>query len=248
MRSDIALVIPAAGKGSRFSQLGFSEPKPLIELFGRPFFWWATESVRRQVPIRQLVFVVLREHIEAFSIDSRIKSFYPDATIIVIDEVTSGAAETAYIGIGAIEEVGPIAVNDCDHAFSANELASTVSALGDELDGGLMCFRSSNPAYSYIRLDANEQIVGTVEKQAVSPYAISGCYLFSDSAEFVELFGHYKAVCPYKELFISGIYNLIADRGGRLGLTELDSHVSFGTPDELVGVTAERFENFLKWR
>jgi dTDP-glucose pyrophosphorylase len=248
MSKDIALVVPAAGKGSRFSLLGFKEPKPLIDLFGRPFFWWATESVRRQVPIRQLVFVVLREHIDDFDIERRIKSFYPEAIVIAIDEVTSGAAETAYIGISAIDSAGPVAVNDCDHAFMANELTTTVDALGEGIEGGLMCFRSSNPAYSYIRLDADERVVGTVEKQVVSPYAISGCYLFSDSSEFATLYEHYKTTCSYKELFISGIYNIMAERGDRLGLTELDRHVSFGTPDELSGVTTERFSSFLEWR
>lgn len=34
----INLVIPMAGRGSRFSKQGYTLPKPLVELDGKPFF------------------------------------------------------------------------------------------------------------------------------------------------------------------------------------------------------------------
>src|SRR4029079_9269418 len=48
-RSGVALVMPMAGRGSRFVRAGRAEPKPLIDVAGRPAFWWAAESVRRAV-------------------------------------------------------------------------------------------------------------------------------------------------------------------------------------------------------
>ena len=43
------LVMPMAGRGSRFFENGFVCPKPLIEIHGRPFFYWATQSIARFV-------------------------------------------------------------------------------------------------------------------------------------------------------------------------------------------------------
>ena len=69
------LVMPMAGRGSRFAREGILQPKPLVDLAGKPFFWWAVESVRRAVEIEQMVFVVLEEHEREFAISDRIHSF-----------------------------------------------------------------------------------------------------------------------------------------------------------------------------
>src|SRR5437764_12374832 len=94
----LALVMPMAGKGSRFVRTGRKEPKPLIDIAGCPAFWWATESVRATVPVRELVYVVLEEHIRAFAIDEVILDRYPAARVVAVPDVTNGAAESAAIG------------------------------------------------------------------------------------------------------------------------------------------------------
>jgi dTDP-glucose pyrophosphorylase len=248
MSNDLALIMPAAGRGSRFTRSGILEPKPLIDLEGRPFFWWATESVRRTVKLRQIIYVILEEHIVEFALDQRIKTYYPDATILSIPDITSGAAETARLGLEALLTPGPVAINDCDHAFICHSLPCTVSDLQDELEAALMCFRSSDPAYSYIKLDQNQHIVGTVEKAVVSPFAIAGCYFFSDPRRYIELYERYVKECPYNELFISGIFNLVAEEHLKIGKLEAQHHVSFGTPEERSKIQAQAFAPFLAWK
>lgn len=235
---DVALVMPMAGRGSRFRQGGRATPKPLIDLFGRPFFWWATESVTRAAAVRELVFVVLAEHVDAFGIDARIRAFYPEARVVALPDVTAGAAETAAVGVAALRTRGPFAVNDCDHAFQANGLAGVVRRLGAGADGALLGFQATSPAYSYVRLDDRGAVVGTVEKQPVSSFAIAGCYLFADPGAFAERLERYRVGCRYSELFLSGMYNTIVEDGGDVVFHELARHVSFGTPDELARVRA----------
>ena len=248
MRNDLALIVPAAGRGSRFSKFGIREPKPMIDLEGRPFFWWSVESVRRVFQLRQMIFVVLQEHISEFSIDKIIKRFYPGATIVAIPEVTSGAAETAVIGMSALVTPGPVVINDCDHAFIFPPLPNGILHLEDELAGVLMSFRSFNPAYSYVRFGSDHQIIGTVEKQVVSPFAIAGCYLFADSDSFTALYERYKKDCPYNELFVSGMFNLLVEKHLKIQMLELETHCSFGTPEERVAVTQMLFAPFLNWK
>src|SRR5687767_5288262 len=118
--------MPMAGRGSRFAKEGISVPKPLIDLGGRPFFWWAIESVACALPLKQIVAVVLEEHVAQFGIDAAIRSYYPEASIIALPEVTRGAAETAARGVRGLDSRGPLAINDCDHAFhlaGATEIA-----------------------------------------------------------------------------------------------------------------------------
>ena len=47
--SKLHLILPMAGRGSRFFENGFVCPKPLIEISGKPFFYWATRSVEKYV-------------------------------------------------------------------------------------------------------------------------------------------------------------------------------------------------------
>jgi dTDP-glucose pyrophosphorylase len=236
---DLALVTPMAGQGVRFQRTGVQTPKPLVNLYGKPFFWWSTESLLRSVAVRELAFVVLDEHVERFRIDSVIRDFYPSAHIVSLPEPTSGAAESAAIGVAALESTGPVAVNDCDHAFRAAGLQRVVDALTGPVEGALLGFRSDAPAYSYVRFDDDRRVVGTVEKQVVSDLAIAGCYLFADAATFRERYLAYRRACAYDELFVSGIYNAIVEAGGEVIVHELERHVSFGTPDECNRVRRE---------
>src|SRR6185369_9451778 len=87
-RGGVALVMPMAGQGSRFVRAGRTEPKPLIDIAGRPAFWWAAESVRSAVPVREMVFVVLEEHVGNFAIDQVICDLYPDARLVTVPGLT----------------------------------------------------------------------------------------------------------------------------------------------------------------
>jgi dTDP-glucose pyrophosphorylase len=248
MPDKLALIILAAGRGSRFAKLGIHQPKPLIHIEERPFFWWATESVRRATDLRQMVFVVLQEHIDQFSIDQKIKGYYPDATVVAIPDVTSGAAETAKIGIEALQAPGAVAINDCDHAFISHGFPEMLKALQGEMAGALMCFRSADPAYSYLKFNLENEIVGTVEKQVASLFAIAGCYLLANAEQFGDIYKNYQQTCPYSELFLSGIFNLLIQNGSKIGMLELERHCSFGTPEEQAGITRELFSPFLSWK
>lgn len=233
--NDLALIMPMAGRGSRFARNGVAMPKPLIKLAGKPFFWWAVESVRRRTRLRELLFVVLSEHVEAHAIDAVITHHYPDARIVVIEQPTDGAADTGAVGVAALREDGPFAINDCDHAFRAGDLSALVGSMGS---GALLGFRSASPAYSYVRTASDDpaRVVGTVEKRVVSPFAIAGCYFFATRATFAEALAVYRRDCPYDELFVSGLFNILCANGNRVGFQALAEHLSFGTPEELDAV------------
>lgn len=231
----LALVMPMAGRGSRFAQAGIMVPKPLVELEGRPFFWWAAESVRRRTPVGEMVFVVLQEHCRAYDIDARITALYPAAKVLAIADVTSGAAETARLGVDALQGAGPLAINDCDHAFLCPTMSDIGATLPNDADAALLCFTSSSPAYSYAILDQAGQVSGTIEKQAASPHAIAGCYMFASPALFRAAYDAYRDVCPYPELFVSGLFNHLSPGAG---IARMDAirHWSFGTPAEMTSV------------
>jgi NDP-sugar pyrophosphorylase family protein len=249
--AELALIMPMAGRGSRFSAEGERRPKPLIEVAGRPFFWWATQSVLTAAPVRELVFVVLAEHVADHGIDAAILEAYPQARVVAIAEPTAGAAETAAIGVAAHQTVGPLAINDCDHAFSAPGLPALAEALGTgAADAPQVGFASDNPAYSFARLaeDDPTRVLGAVEKQRVGPFAIAGCYLFAHAAVFQDAMARYRDACPYPELFMSGLYDLLCKDGRPVRFQALERHIAFGTPRELAAVSPDALRGLFEGR
>lgn len=231
MREPLELVIPMGGASSRFLRNGFSCPKPLIELHGKPFFYWATESIYHRVPVRGLTFVILREHVERFGLDQELRRYYPEARIVELEQVLPGAVLTCLRGVEGLEDTAPVLFNDCDHYFRSAALENFCR--GDEaVDGALLTFPSQEPCYSYAAFDSQCRIAYTVEKQVVSQHAICGAYYFAQAQLFRTYATAYLDECSYAEFFLSGVYNTMA-RDGRVSIAlPVDLHIPFGTPEE----------------
>ena len=228
----INVVMPMAGRGSRFGQAGFDLPKPLIPLDGQPFFWWATEALRRSFALRSLTFVVLAEHVAAHGLDRAIRERYPFAEIVALPDVTSGALATAVAGCASVPDDGWLAINDCDHTFRADSLAAALPSMPDATAGVLCHFRAHSPAYSYAAYDESGSLLRTAEKDPISDLAIAGAYGFRDRATFLRHAEVFAADCPYPELFMSGVYNTMVAAGETVRGVLLDDHLAFGTPAE----------------
>lgn len=258
----LQLVMPMAGRGSRFSRDGFNMPKPLIEINGKPFFFWAARSITKYIECAGITFVVLEEHIRNFSIDGEIRKYFPDARITALPEVTEGAAITALKGVEGIDNCEPVLFNDCDHLFKSadfnqycknlsHEVSSRISGalpvpglhcgITSGTDGALLTFPSNSPAYSYLEYGKNGEVIRTVEKQVVSSDAICGAYYFRSRAVFESACADYLMNCGYQEYFISGVYNALIESGGSVRGFRTDFHLPFGIPEEYE--FAEKNEN-----
>jgi len=226
------LIMPMGGGGTRFGNKGFELPKPLIPIYGKPFFYWATQSIYKYADIGRLIFVVLQEHIDRFGIDTEIKKYYPDALIKVIPKVLPGAVLTCKEGVSLAEDDAPIVFNDCDHLFLCDSFYEYCNKLNDKLDGALLTFKSDEAKFSYVAYDENGKVTHTVEKEVVSNDAICGAYYFKNKKLFLDATEEYLEACSYSEFFMSGLYNMMAKHDKEIGTFGVDVHVSFGTPDE----------------
>ena len=234
------LIMPMGGAGSRFSKNGITMPKPLIEINGKPFFYWAVESVRKYLET-DITFVILRQHVNDFNLDKKIHEFYPKAKITIIEKVLPGPVFTCLEGLKFIEDDLPLIFNDCDHMFSCKSLSESIKT-GSYSDGGLVTFVSNQPQFSYVKYNNDGHVIGTIEKQVVSNSAICGAYMFRNASIFKKIADIYISNCPYKECFVSGMYNIMLKKGYSVKDYNLDYHVEFGTPEEYE--TAKNSEYF----
>lgn len=225
--------MPMGGAGSRFFKNGFVTPKPLIEIKGKPFLYWATRSIQKYVDLEDITFVVLKQHIDEFGIDKVILKYFSDAKIEIVDfeEVKSGPVMTCLAGLKNIQDDQPILFNDCDHMFACGSFAEDMNAATWDYDGALLTFESEQPQFSYIQYE-NNKVVGTVEKKVVSNHAICGAYVVRNAQLFREMATEYLQNCNYSEFFVSGIYNVMCQKKLNVQNYTVDFHVPFGTPVE----------------
>ena len=226
------LIMPMGGSGTRFGNTNFDVPKPLITIYDKPFFYWATQSIARFVKLESLTFVILKDHIDRFSLDTNILSYYPNASIVIIPKVLPGALLTCIEGVKQIKNNNPILFNDCDHLFLCNSFYKFCKNQSNtECNGGLLTFNSNEPRFSYIGYDENGLFKETKEKCVISSDAICGAYFFKNKQLFLEASRVYQSHCPYDEFFVSGVYNFLKNKK-TIKAFRTDAHVSFGTPEE----------------
>jgi dTDP-glucose pyrophosphorylase len=226
------MIMPMAGRGSRFAKNGACLPKPLLQLADKPFFYWATLGVIRELPKCNLVYVVLREHVEKFHIDDEIRKYFPHAQIVILNSITSGALETALKASEFIDHNSLLLVNDCDHAFSYPQIHKACDSIKNGADAFLSHFHSIESHFSFAQYSSDGLLLKTAEKEIISDLAIAGIYGFKNFVYLRKLSELYAVSCPYSELFISGVYNEIIKNHGVVYGYKLAFHVSFGTPFE----------------
>lgn len=241
MKSKMHLIMPMGGAGSRFYKNGYELPKPLIEINGKPFLYWATMSVLKDITLCDVTFVVLQKHIEQFEIDKVIKTYFPEAKIVVIPKVLPGAVMTCLAGIEGVDDNLPVLFNDCDHMFACKTFSNDIMEDTWKFEGALLTFESNEPQFSYIEYDENKKIIGTVEKKVVSNHAICGAYVVKNAGLFKEMAEEYLENCSYSEYFVSGIYNVMCQKGMHVQNYTVDFHIPFGTPEEYENAKGSKY-------
>ena len=109
-------LITMAGKGKRFSEQGYSLPKPLIPINSEPMIWKVIDCLPKA---NKWIFVVRQEHIDNYDIDKVIKAKIPDAIITVDKDLLGGAS--IFCAEKHIPEDEEIFIAGCDMGFIYDE-------------------------------------------------------------------------------------------------------------------------------
>lgn len=238
------IVVPMAGAGSRFSKAGYRLPKPLIPVHGVPMIKVVIENLRPKSDCN-FIFLCLEEHIHKYEIDSALKAIVPDATIVLVDRVTEGAACTVLLAKEHINNDNPLMIANSDQwvDIDINDYLAAMQA--EAKDGFIMTMWADDPKWSYVRLNEREEITEVVEKQVVSNEATVGIYNYSKGSYFVEACESMiaKNLRVNNEFYVAPAFNGMIDNGLKIGFynvgKEADGMYGLGIPEDL-----QKFEGF----
>jgi NDP-sugar pyrophosphorylase family protein len=250
------LILPMAGKGSRFVDKGYKKPKPLIDVDGLPMVVRAIECLPES---DENLFMCLKEHIVDYNIDKELKKYYLNSKVVEIDDVTEGQACTCEIGINQanLDLEKPILISACDNGVQY-DTEEYVKLIKDEnLDIIVWSFRNDqsskiNPnSYAWLEVDENNFIKNVSCKKFIyddplKTHAIIGTMFFRKGKYFIDgLHKNYeKNIRTNNEFYVDDVLNQNIKMGLNVKVFEVKKYVCWGTPDDYN--TYKYWQNFFK--
>ena len=173
------IIIPLGGKGERFINSGYKEPKPLIKILNKEMIFYLLDNLN--LLNEDKIFIIYNIELENFNFETIIKKKYNQINFIKLNYQTSGATETIKLGINTIKNISnytKCVVLDCD-TFYTHDILSGIRNINENM----ICYTKrcdEPPIYSYLELDTHNNVLNIQEKIKISSCANTGCYVFND--------------------------------------------------------------------
>ena len=227
------IVIPMAGRGSRFAEAGYVLPKPLILVDGKPMIELVTNNIR---PIceHRFIYICQEEHLKKYKLKNELERMSPGCEIVSIDHITEGAACTVLLAKHFIDNDDSLMIANSDQ-FVDTDVNVYLEKLGKN-DGLIMTMPANHPKWSYIRFDEDNYVTEVKEKEVISNEATVGIYNYLHGKDFVKYAEQMikKDIRVNNEFYVAPVYNEMIDAKKKIVFFNVGEKMhGLGTPDDL---------------
>jgi HAD superfamily hydrolase (TIGR01509 family) len=226
------ILVPMAGAGSRFKEAGYSFPKPLIDVKGKPMIQVVVENLNIEA---NFIFVVQKEHREKYNLDTLLNLISPKCKIVDVDFLTEGAACTALLAKEYINNNNPLLFANSDQfiEWDSNEFMYKMNET--DVDGGIVSFRSTHPKWSFAKVDEIGNVTEVAEKNPISDIATVGLYYWKHGSDFVKYAEKMieEDIRVNNEFYVCPVFNEAIKDGKTIKTFDIDKMWGLGTPEDL---------------
>lgn len=227
------IVIPMAGRGSRFAEAGYLMPKPLIDVFGHPMIEYVTKNIKPNCEHR-FIYICQEEHLKKYGLAEELNRMSPGCEIITIDHITEGAACTVLLAEKFIDNDDALMIANSDQ-FVDTDINEYIASMGDK-DGLIMTMPANDPKWSFIKYDEDGNVTLVREKEVISNEATVGIYNYKQGKDFVK-YAHKmieKNIRVNNEFYVAPVYNEMIEAGMKIGFCDVGAKMyGLGIPDDL---------------
>ena len=206
------IVIPMAGRGSRFADAGYKVPKPLIDVNGKPMIEVVTDNIRPTCDHR-FIYICQAEHLVKYDLEKELKRMVGDPVIITIDHMMIANSD---------QYVDTVIDEYLEHLY--------------DNDGLIMTMPANHPKWSYIKYDDNGFVTEVREKEVISNEATVGIYNYKHGRDFVK-YAHQmidKNIRVNNEFYVAPVYNEMIADGKKIVYCNVGQKMhGLGTPEDL---------------
>jgi dTDP-glucose pyrophosphorylase len=226
-----------AGLGSRFSDAGYKEPKPFVDVAGRTMISRVLNNLKYDGA--RYILLARQEHLlnyQDYVVEIQ-KEF--DVVFVPIDMLTEGTACTVLFARKYINNDAPLIIANSDQIVDISIPQFIEDCLNSEYDGSILTFieESRDPKWSYAKVDENGAVLEVKEKVPVSKYATVGIYMYNRGRDYVDsaIDMMIRRDKVNSEYYTCPTYNYLIANGLRAKIYNIprEKMHGIGTPDDL---------------
>ena len=228
------VLIPMAGRGSRFASQGYTFPKPLIEVKGKPMIQVVVENLNIKA---NYTFIVQKEHYEKYSLNYLLPLIAPDCNIVQVDGITEGAACTTLLAKEFIDNDEPLIMANSDQFVEWDSNETLYAFQNDGIDGGIITFPATHPKWSYAKLGDDGYVSEVAEKKPISEHATVGIYYWKKGSDYVKYAEQMidKDIRTNNEFYVCPVFNEAIQDDKKIRIKDIQKNGMWGigTPEDL---------------
>ena len=226
------VLIPMAGAGSRFENAGYTFPKPLIDVNGKPMIQVVIDNLSLDA---NFIYIVQKSHRDKYNLDSLLNLITPNCTIVEVDGLTEGAACTALMAKEFINNDNPLFFANSDQfvEWDSNEFMYKMQETN--VDGGIVTFESTHPKWSFAKTNSDGYVTEVAEKNPISNMATVGFYYWKLGSDFVKYAENMinKDIRVNNEFYVCPVFNEAINDGKKIITFNVKKMWGIGIPEDL---------------
>ncbi len=237
----LQVIIPMAGKATRFQERGYTFPKPLLEIGNQSMVELVLKNLAPPAPAR-FTFVCRKEQVTQFYLGDMLRLIAPDSRVLALENETAGALCSVLLAMDQIALEDEVLVANGDQVIDAGLAGFYAACRKPDIDGCILTFTATHPRWSFAKTDERGRVTAVAEKRPISKQATAGLYYFRRAGDLMAAAEKMilKGLSTSGQFFVCPVYNeLILD-----GKTVTTHHLPEGTMHSLG--TPEDYELFLK--
>jgi HAD superfamily hydrolase (TIGR01509 family) len=226
------ILIPMAGAGSRFQQAGYTFPKPLIDVEGKPMIQVVVDNLNIDATY---IYVVQKEHREKYNLNTLLNLITPNCKIVEVDGVTEGAACTTLLAKKYIDNDQPLVIANSDQFVEWDSNEFMYKMIEQKVDGGILTFKATHPKWSFVKVDEYGYVTEVAEKNPISDIATVGVYYWVKGSDYVKYAEQMisKNIRTNNEFYTCPTFNEAIGDGKKIKTFNIDKMWGLGTPEDL---------------
>jgi HAD superfamily hydrolase (TIGR01509 family) len=226
------VLIPMAGAGSRFQQAGYTFPKPLIDVEGKPMIQVVTDNLNIDATF---IYVVQKSHRAQYNLDTLLNLITPGCKIVEVDGLTEGAACTTLLAKEHIDNDAPLLMANSDQFLEWDSNEFMYKMIEQKVDGGILTFHATHPKWSFAKIDEYGYVTEVAEKKPISDIATVGVYYWAKGSDYVKYAEQMieKNIRVNNEFYVCPVYNEGIADGKKFKTFNIDKMWGLGTPEDL---------------
>ena len=246
-----------SGMGNRFIEAGYSVPKPLIIVDGKPII----EHVCTLFPGEdKFTFICNSKHLNETNMIEVLKKIKPNSNIIEIPNHKKGPVYAVSLIEELIDDKEEVIVNYCDFGTYWNYQDFLSHTRNRGADGAIPSYKGFHPHmlgstnYAFMR-DDKQWMLEIKEKEPFTnnrtqEYASNGTYYFKKGSYIKKYFNELMSrdINLKGEYYVSLVYNLLVKDDLKVSIYEIQHMLQWGTPEDVAeyNTWSKYFRNAVK--